>query len=57
MPGGYVPGRPHDPPNLLGKADLAAGLWEANDRDAYVITAEPESYAPAGGDDLPVIAL
>jgi hypothetical protein len=42
---------------LLGQADLAAGLLEAIDRDAYVITAEPESYVPAGGDNLPVIAL
>jgi len=42
---------------LLGHTGLACSLLEAIDRDAYVITAEPRSYLPVGGDDLPVIAL
>jgi hypothetical protein len=42
---------------LLGRPDLATGLLEAIDRDAYVITAESVSYLPAGGEGLPVITL
>lgn len=42
---------------MLDRVDLAVSLLEAIDREAYVITAEPFSYAPAGGEGLPVIGL
>lgn len=42
---------------VLDRADLAVCLLEAIDRGAYVITAEPDGYAPAGSDELPVIGL
>lgn len=41
---------------LVGHPGRATGLFEAINFDAYVITAEPGSYSPAGT-DLPVIAL
>jgi hypothetical protein len=42
---------------MLDRVDLAVSLLEAIDRDAYVITAEPARYGPAGQEGLPVIGL
>jgi hypothetical protein len=41
----------------LDSVDRAAALIEALDRDAYVVTAEPEAYHVKGLDDLPVIGV
>jgi hypothetical protein len=41
---------------VRGRPDLAVSLFEAIERDAYVISGEPHAYAAAGA-DLPVIAL
>jgi hypothetical protein len=41
----------------LGSVDRATAVVEALDRDAYVVTAEPEAYQHKGVDELPVIGV
>jgi hypothetical protein len=41
----------------LGSVDRAAAVVEALDRDAYVVSAQPEAYDRKGIDDLPVIGV
>lgn len=42
---------------VLDRADLAASLIEAIDRDAYVLTGEPGHYDDKGPGELPIISI
>ncbi len=42
---------------VLGSVDRAAAVVEALDREAYVVTAEPETYDVKGVDELPVTGV
>ncbi|MEO3922882.1 hypothetical protein ABGB07_03225 [Micromonosporaceae bacterium B7E4] len=41
----------------LGRVDLAVSIVEAVDRNAYVLTAEPERYGDKGDGEVPVIPI
>ena len=42
---------------MLGRTDLAVSLGEALDRDAFVLTSEPERYELPGQGELPIIPV